>query len=237
MIKTPQAMRYLYAAGAIFAAFVASPTAAQTAPPAGPSRVGGTIQSYDPLSRMLSVATRDHKSVSVALEPNLRVMYQADLALSDLTAGEYVGVTTLKTASGLRALEIHVFPGEFRGAAEGVSSEGDASSNRAVVNGTISAVTSAAANRGSISLSYHGAATTADGSCGGRAAPAAAGAGCSGQETVEVVPGIPIIALMDGDESLLVPGAAVLLSASAGENGELRSSRLSVEKDGVKPIM
>jgi hypothetical protein len=42
---------------------------------------------------------------------------------------------------------------------------------------------------------------------------------------------------MVGDESLLVPGMAVSISAMPSSDGMLQSSRLTVEKDGVKPIL
>ncbi len=54
---------------------------------------------------------------------------------------------------------------------------------------------------------------------------------------VQIVPGVPIIALVVGDESLLVPGAAISLSVVSAADGTLASSRLTVEKDGVKPIL
>jgi hypothetical protein len=223
--------------GIALASFAAAAeTDAQQGAPPEPARIAGAIRSFDPAMRVLTVQTRDRKDVSVALAQDFRVMYQVNLFLTDLQPGDYVGATILKGSNGAaRALEVHVFPGDLRGAGEGLYPAGESNPNRAVVNGTVAAVTSTAPNRGSIDLSYRGSAPDADGLCSGRA-PADPSAGCQGRTTVEIVPGIPIIALREGDESLLVPGAAVLLSVAAGEGGALRASRLSVERDGVKPI-
>lgn len=223
-------------ATAFVASAAAAETVAQQGAPSEPTRIAGAIRSFDSATRALDVETRDRKEVSVALAPDLRVMYQANLTLPDLKPGAYVGATILKSSNGsARALEVHVFPDDLRGAGEGLYPSGESNPNRAVVNAAVTAVTSTAPNRGSIDLSYRGAAPGADGLCSGRA-PADSALGCQGRQTVEIVPGIPIIALKEGDERLLVPGAAVLLSVAAGEDGALRSSRLSVEKDGVKPI-
>ena len=47
----------------------------------------------------------------------------------------------------------------------------------------------------------------------------------------------PIFANATGDRSLLVPGAAVFVIASKQDDGKLTSTRLYVEKDGIKPPM
>ena len=65
----------------------------------------------------------------------------------------------------------------------------------------------------------------------------AAGTGCAGDAQIVVAPGIPVIALMLGDDTLLVPGAAVSLVATTTPEGTLQATRLTVEKDGVKPIL
>ena len=52
-----------------------------------------------------------------------------------------------------------------------------------------------------------------------------------------VDPTTPIFANATGDRSLLVPGAAVFVIASKHDDGKLTSTRLYVEKDGIKPPM
>ncbi len=198
-------------------------------------RIKGKIDVYDPVARLLSLTTGDKKSVSVRLEPDLRVIYDARRTLNDIKAGDFIGTATLRTADGkLRAQEVHIFPNSMHGAGEGQYATGDASSNRAMTNATVAEVNSIAANKGSIRLTYRGGSTAADGSCTGRAG---GGAECTGESEVQIVPGVPIIALVIGDEALLVAGAAVSLSVVTTADGSLASSRLTVEKDGVKPIL
>jgi hypothetical protein len=198
-------------------------------------RVRGKIATYDPTTRALGVTTPDKKTVTVTLASDVRVIYDTKLTLAGIKTGDFIGSATLKTADGkLHAQEVHVFPDSMRGAGEGQYTSNDASANRLMTNATVAEVASTAPNRGSIKLNFRGAAAAADGSCSGHAG---AGAGCTGNTEIIVAPGIPIIGLMVGDESLLVPGATVVLSAMSGPDGTLESSRLSVEKDGVKPIL
>jgi hypothetical protein len=59
--------------------------------------------------------------------------------------------------------------------------------------------------------------------------------GTESEYTVD--PATPIFANAAGDRSLLVPGAAVFVIASKQDDGKLTSTRLYVEKDGIKPPM
>ena len=207
-----------------------------TAPSLAPSsqRIKGKIDGYDPVARALSVTTNDKKSMSITLEPDLRVIYDVRRTLNDIKAGDFIGTATLRSRDGkLRAQEVHLFPDVMRGAGEGFTPN-DASPGRAMTNATVAEVQSVAANKGTIRLTYRGGAVAPDGSCTGRAG---SGAGCTGEAEVQIVPGVPIIGLMVGDESLLVAGAAVSLSVVSTADGALASSRLTVEKDGVKPIL
>lgn len=192
-------------------------------------RIRGKIDSYDPLGRVLSVIVSGHKTVSVTLEPDLRVVNNEKVSLSAVKAGDFVGATVLKSGPGtLRAQEVHIFPEELRGSNEGWIASGN-NSNRAMLNATVTSISASASNRGSIKLSYHGDALASDGSCVGRASTTP-GSGCTGEAEIAVVPGIPIIAIEKSDESILVPGARVALSAVASGDGRLESSRLTVEK-------
>ena len=118
---------------------------------------------------------------------------------------------------------------------EGQYPMGEAS-NRIMTNATVAGVTAAAPNNGTLKVTYRGATAAADGSCGGHAS-AAGSTGCTGDAEIVVAPGIPVIGLMLGDETLLVPGAAVSLVATTTPEGTLQATRLTVEKDGVKPIL
>jgi hypothetical protein len=230
-------MRPVYLAAFLAAASILPAFADNPAPSVAPTaqRIRGKIEAYDPATRMLSITTLDKKPALITLEPDLRVIYNTRLRLADIKPGNFIGVTTLKAADGtLRAQEVHVFPDAMRGAGEGQYAASDANPNRLMTNATVAEVAATAGNKGTITLNYRGAVAAADDSCTGRAS---ADTGCTGKATVFVAPGIPIIGLMVGDDSLLVPGMSVSVSAMPSSGGILQSSRLSVEKDGVKPIL
>lgn len=228
-----------FAAGLAVAMSVGAARADGPVPPAAPpqaQRVKGVIDSFDAVTRMVGIATRNRKIVSVTLRPDARILYDEKRGVAGVKVGDFIGVAALKGADGkLHAQQVDVFPEAWRGMGEGQYPMGDAGPNRVMTNATVAQLTGIAANSGTLTLSYRGAATAPDGSCAGHA-NAAAGAGCSGTADIVVAAGVPIIALMLGDESLLVPGAAVSLIATTATDGTLQAARLTVEKDGVKPV-
>ncbi|MBV8976712.1 MAG: hypothetical protein JO261_03915 [Alphaproteobacteria bacterium] len=227
---------------ALVSAVLVSGAGTQTPPLSVPSatapglqRIHGTISAYDPVLRSLSIAS-GKSTVQVTLPQDLRIVYNQRRKVADLKQGDYIGTAALKAADGkLHAQQIAVFPDSLRGTGEGQYAMGDPASNRIMTNATIAAVTASAPNSGILGVNYRGDAPGADGTCTGHANSDSA-AGCSGHADIVVAPGVPIIALMLGDESLLIPGAAVSLVASSG-SGSLEATRLTVEKDGVKPVL
>jgi hypothetical protein len=234
-------MRRSAFAGVIAAALAAASASAQTAPPAAaaaptPHRIKGTIDAFDPVARSLSV-TSGKTATTVTLPANLRIVYNQRRKVADIKQGDFIGAAALKAADGkLRAQQVAVFPEELRGMGEGQYPMGEATSNRIMTNATVAGVTAAAPNNGTLKVTYRGAVAAADGSCAGHA-NAAGSTGCTGDADIVVAPGIPVIGLMLGDETLLVPGAAVSLIATTTPEGALQATRLTVEKDGVKPIL
>jgi hypothetical protein len=215
---------------------VAPPTASQQ-PLAPLQRVKGVVTAFDPATETLSVATPDHKTVSVALQTTTRVVYDQRRKLGDIKTGDFVGVGALKGSDGkLRAQQVVVFPESMRGVGEGQYPMGDPASNRLMTNASVVNVAGYASNNGALELSYKGATANPDGTCSGRAS-AAGSAGCTGTAEVSVAKGVPVIAIVAGDQSLLVPGAAVLVLVHAAADGSLACPALTVEKDGVKPLL
>ncbi len=220
-----------------------SPPPPATTPPATtvqpaaapPQRLKGTIAAFDPATGTLSIETADHKTVPVALQAGTRVAYDQRRKLADIKAGDFVGVGALKGGDGkMHAQQVVVFPETMRGVGEGQYPMGDPASNRLMTNASVVAGTAAA--NGSLQLSYKGAVANPDGTCGGRAGTAGA-TGCTGTADISVAKGIPVIAIVMGDQSLLVPGAAVSVLVRTAPDGSLTSPALTVEKDGVKPLL
>ena len=58
-----------------------------------------------------------------------------------------------------------------------------------------------------------------------------------GQSEFTVSPGVPVLAYVAGDSSLLKPGAAVVTVAQKKPDGTLTTGRVTAEKNSVKPPM
>jgi hypothetical protein len=58
-----------------------------------------------------------------------------------------------------------------------------------------------------------------------------------GKDDVVVTPDVPVVTYGPGDKSLLKPGATVFVAAQKKPDGTLTTSRITAEKDGVKPPM
>jgi hypothetical protein len=204
-----------------------TPSAApgQTAAPAPEQiRIRGTVVSFN--APALVVTTEESDTVSITVPADLRIMANAKATLADIRPGDFVGSAADKGADGkLHAEEVHIFPDAMRGSGEGHRPMGP-DPNRSMTNGTVTAApgdpeartmtngtVSAATGDSSrtITIEYNG-----------------------GVQEIEVGPDVPIITLVVGDASLLKPGATVSLVA-VQKDGGLVATRLTAEKDGVKP--
>jgi hypothetical protein len=58
-----------------------------------------------------------------------------------------------------------------------------------------------------------------------------------GESRYTVGPDVPVLAYVPGDRTLLKPGAAVTMIATKTPDGSLAATRVTAEKDGIKPPM
>ena len=192
---------------------LALPAAAQ-APPASdgtPTRIRGTIEKFD--GETLAVQSREGQQVTIGLAPNYSVVGVAKRTLSDIKAGDYVASTSVKGTDGnLHALEIHIFPEAMRGVGEGQRPH-DLVPNSLMTNATVSGITAAPQGQ-MLKVTYKG-----------------------GEAEVIVAPDTPIVTYVPGDASLLKPGATIFCVAQKKADGTLTATRITAEKDGVKPPM
>jgi hypothetical protein len=218
---------------------LASAAFAQSAPPAapapqGPHRVRGTIVAFD--GQTLTVKGDDGTTATAGVLPVTRIIYDEPRKLSDIKQGDFVGSAALKGADGkLHAQEVHIFPESLRGMGEGQYEMADNNPNRSMTNATVMQVASVSPTTGTLTLSYHGAGAAGDANCSGHAA--AGGAGCTGTSDIVVAPGIPVVGLEVGDSSMLVPGAAVSMLVVTGPAGAPVTPGVTVEHNGVKPML
>ena len=196
----------------IFLAALAFPVVAQNPPANPPVRIRGTVDKLD--GQALTVKSRDGSALSVALAPNFAVLGVVAKTVADIKPGDYVASTSVKDPDGkLRAIEVHIFPENMRGAAEG-QFPWDLVPDSVMTNATVAQIASAPQGQ-VIKVTYKG----------------------GGEAEVAIPPGIPIVGYVPADPSLLKPGAAVFIVAQKQTDGSLTAARVTAEKDGVKPPM
>lgn len=181
------------------------------APQGVPTRIRGTVDKLD--GQTLVVKSRDGQMVTIALTPNYGVRGVVKKSLSDIKAGDYVASTGMKGTDGkLHAVEVRIFPEALRGAGEG-QFPWDLMPDSVMTNATVAQI-SAAPQGQVLKVTY------------------------KGTESEYVVgPDVPILSYVNGDASLLKPGAAVFVGAFKQPDGTLTSNAVTAEKDGVKPPM
>jgi hypothetical protein len=176
-----------------------------------PVNVRGTVEKLD--GDKLMVNARDGQKLTIVLPADTRVSGTEKRSLSDIKDGSYVASTSMKGPDGkLHAMEVHLFP-------PGPPPRNlnqrpyDLAPNSLMTNAQVSQV-SKVGQGGEITVNYEGK-----------------------KEVVVVSPETPIVIAVPGDNSLLKPGAAVFVAANKGADGKLTATRITAEKNGVKPPM
>jgi hypothetical protein len=197
-------------AGALIA-LLALPAAAQNTPEGTPTRIRGTVEKLD--GQALAVKSRDGQQLTIALAPNFAVSAVVKKSLADIKAGDYVGAAWTKGTDGkLHAIEVLIFPEALRGTGEG-ERPWDLTPDSQMTNATVAGVASATQGH-VLKVTYKG-----------------------GESEIIVAPDKPVVTFAPGDASLLKPGAAIFTTALKKPDGSLSASRVTAEKDGVKPPM
>jgi len=200
----------LLLAGALIT-LLALPAAAQNTPQGTPMRIRGTVENLD--GQNLTVKSREGPELTIALAPNFTVSAVVKKSLTDIKAGDFVRAASMKGTDGkLHALEVLIFPEAMRGTGEG-ERPWDLTPGSLMTNATVSGITGAPQGQ-TLKVTYKG-----------------------GESEIVVAPSTPIVTFAPGDASLLKPGAAIITAASKKPDGSLTASRVTAEKDGVKPPM
>ena len=200
----------LLLAGALIT-LLALPAAAQNTPQGTPMRIRGTVENLD--GQNLTVKSREGPELTIALAPDFTVSAVVKKSLTDIKAGDFVGAASMKGTDGkLHALEVLIFPEAMRGTGEG-ERPWDLTPGSLMTNATVSGITGAPQGQ-TLKVTYKG-----------------------GESEIVVAPSTPIVTFAPGDACLLKPGAAIITAASKKPDGSLTASRVTAEKDGVKPPM
>ena len=192
-------------------ALIVGPALAQSPPATTPTRVRGTVEKLD--GQTLKINTREGPVVTVVLGPNFAVSSLVRKTAAEIKPGDYVASTGVKGSDGkLHAVEVRIFPENLRGVAEG-QFPWDLRPDTTMTNATVAGIASATGGQ-TLKVNF------------------------KGNESEYVVgPETPVFGYGPGDASLLKPGAAVFLVAQKQPDGSLTASRITAEKDGVKPPM
>jgi hypothetical protein len=164
-----------------------------------PTRVRGTISGFD--GKTLSVKSRDGKNVAIELAEKTAIVFTQPIPLSEIKPGDFLGVTSMKRADGtLTAYEVRRFPKPLNPGHRPFDGRDD----QTMTNATVGAMVQSASGR-ELTMTYDG-----------------------GAQKIAVPEGASISTLVPGNRSQLVPGAAVNLTARAGDGGKLTAIRIQV---------
>jgi hypothetical protein len=175
-------------------------------------RIRGTIEAID--GSLLTVKSRDGNEMKVRMTDNVAVVGVANIAMSEIKPGSYIGVSGMPEPDGTqKAIAVHIFPEAQRGVAEGFR-PWDLRPNSTMTNATV-AETVASTDGQNILVKYK-----------------------DGEKKVVVPPGTPIVTFVPGEKSELKPGAKIIIfGATRKDDGTLEANRVNVGRDGITPPM
>lgn len=178
---------------------------------ADPIRLRGTVVSLD--GSTLTMKTRDGATDAVTLAAGWKISGVAKASVSDIKAGDFVGVVSVpKADGGGGALEVVIFPAALRGTGEG-DRPWDLQPNSRMTNGTIDNPVTGVDGR-TVTLSYNGQ-----------------------QKKITIPDQTPIVTVASATAEDLKPGAPVFVTVQRGSDGALSSNRVVVGNNGIAPPM
>jgi hypothetical protein len=184
-----------------------APAAAQPAT----QRIRGDVVALEGLK--LQVRARGGDLANIDLDDKYTVTAVVRIQPEAIARGNYVGTATLPQPDGTqRAIEVLVFPESGRGSAEG-HYPWDLQPGSMMTNATVAEIVDIDQAR-RMTLRYK-----------------------DGQQIVTVPLNVPIVTFQPGDRGMVVPGAHVIVTATARPDGSLSASRVAVGKDGLVPPM
>lgn len=164
-----------------------------------PTRVRGTVSAF--AGNLLSVKSQDGRNTEIQLADKSVIVFTQPIALADIKPGDFLGVTSMKRDDGtLTAYEVRRFPKPLNPGHRPFDGKND----QTMTNATVSATVQSASGR-ELTLTYEG-----------------------GAQKIMVPESASISMLVPGERSHLVPGAAVNLTATPGDDGKLTALRIQV---------
>lgn len=175
-----------------------------------PARIRGTVEQLD--GKTLTVKSRDGQSLTLALADNFTVTALVKKTPADIKSSDFVASTGLKGADGkLHCVELRIFPAPVP-AIEG-QGPWDSMPEATMTNETVTGIVDAAGGQ-TVKVAYKGT-----------------------ESEFVIGPECQVFGYVAGDPALLKPGAAIFTVAQKSADGTLTASRITAEKDGIKPPM
>ena len=175
-------------------------------------RVRGTIERVDGAAYV--VKTRDGQVVKVTLgdKPLFVAMVRASMA--DIKPGMFVGSTAMPDGdSGLKAVEVHIFPEAMRGTGEG-HRPWDLKPQATMTNANVEAVVAGVSGQ-KLTVKYKG-----------------------GEKTLLVTPETVVVSYAPGDAGEVKPGTGIFIAAAVKKpDGTLQTPRITYGRAGLVPPM
>ena len=208
MPRIPSNLRTAVAALTIVSALASAAWAQQPAS----VRIRGTIESVD--GATLMIKTREGSDIKVRMTDNVAVFGVVKTSIDEIKEGSYIGVSAMPESDGTqKALAVHIFPENQRGAAEGFR-PWDLRANSTMTNATV-AQTVKGTDGHNILVKYK-----------------------DGEKKVVVPEGTPIVTFVAGDKSEVKAGAKIIIfGAAKKDDGTLEANRVNVGRDGITPPM
>ena len=174
-------------------------------------RVRGTVESLD--GDTLKVKSRDGKDVTVALKSGWSVGGVVKADVSDIKPGDFVGIASQPTASGINgAIEVVIFPASMKGTGEG-DRPWDSAPNGSMTNATVTNAV-ASVNGPTLTLTYKG-----------------------GERKIRIPDGTPVVTLTSAKKADLKPGAGVFITGEQTGETTVSADRIAVGLNGTVPPM
>jgi hypothetical protein len=181
----------------------------QSAGAADRVRISGTIESLN--GDTLMVKSLDGKEIMVMMKPGLNVMGIKNASVADIKPGDFVGVGSQPTQSGINgAVQVVIFPASMKGTGEG-DRAWSVRPNGSMTNATVADAVKDVNGR-VLTLAYQG-----------------------GQRKISIPDGTTIVALSPATRDDLKAGAGVSVQGQGGDDNMVTADAVRVGIAGATP--